>query len=206
MNAVLRCVTCQRCSAHPWENLGQRRVYKVGHSISRKICPTSGISSGNHKSRQQGKNTHGKYWNHYLLQREEDQAEYGCTVQIHEGLFYQRRRNLFLVFIVVKKRHKGFKLLWGRRLLGFGRDFPVVRTAKHWNELPATSPPWEDLKRQFKQRYINSVLEILYLALGQENKLCNLLRSLPGLWICNAVLNLFSRLDNLGENTLGVLN
>lgn len=61
-------------------------------------------------------------------------------------------------------------------------------------------------KKQFKQRSVNSDLEIVYLALGQENKPHNLLRSLPDLLICNAVLNLSRRLDNLGENTLGVLN
>lgn len=147
LNAVLRCVTCQWCSALPWENLGRRRVYKVGHSISRKICPTSGIFSGNHKSSQWGKTTSGKYWNHYLLQRKEGRAEYGSTVQIHEGLFGQRRRNQFLVFTVHKKKHNGFKLLWGRWLLGIRRDFPIVRTAKHWNELPATFPSLEALQK-----------------------------------------------------------
>lgn len=55
MNALLCSVTFQRCSAHPWESLGRRRVYKVGHSTSRKICPTSGVSSRNHKRSRQGK-------------------------------------------------------------------------------------------------------------------------------------------------------
>lgn len=61
--------------------------------------------------------------------------------------FGQRRRNQFLVFTVHKKKHNGFKLLWGRWLLGIRRDFPIVRTAKHWNELPATFPSWEALQK-----------------------------------------------------------